>query len=181
MEMALRRKQELQKQGKKGFTLVELIVVIVILGILAAIAVPALVGYIDKARTDGAITEAATARTALQVVLSDAYGHREMNTATPPVWIGWTYTNADNTVINLRTTGTLTGTPNVAGTISTTQANGLNDAVAKLTSATYTGLDGVIVDANFALTSFQVKVPNAGMFVKLNTDGSYQVSATVIP
>ncbi len=38
------------KKNNKGFTLVELIVVLVILAILAAILVPALLGYIDKAR-----------------------------------------------------------------------------------------------------------------------------------
>jgi type IV pilus assembly protein PilA len=36
--------------AKRGFTLVEVIVVLVILAILAAIAIPALTGYIDKAR-----------------------------------------------------------------------------------------------------------------------------------
>ena len=35
---------------KRGFTLVELIVVLVILAILAALLVPALTGYIDKAK-----------------------------------------------------------------------------------------------------------------------------------
>lgn len=35
---------------KRGFTLVELIVVLVILALLAALLVPALTGYIDKAR-----------------------------------------------------------------------------------------------------------------------------------
>lgn len=38
------------KKAKKGFTLVELIVVLVILAILAAILVPALLGWIDKAK-----------------------------------------------------------------------------------------------------------------------------------
>jgi prepilin-type N-terminal cleavage/methylation domain-containing protein len=37
-------------RGRTGFTLVEVIVVLVILAILAAIAIPALTGYIDKAR-----------------------------------------------------------------------------------------------------------------------------------
>ena len=37
-------------KNKKGFTLVELIVVLVILAILAALLIPALTGYIDKAR-----------------------------------------------------------------------------------------------------------------------------------
>ena len=37
-------------KNKKGFTLVELIVVLVILAILAALLVPALTGYIDKAK-----------------------------------------------------------------------------------------------------------------------------------
>ncbi len=37
-------------EGKKGFTLVELIVVLVILAILIAMLVPALTGYIDKAK-----------------------------------------------------------------------------------------------------------------------------------
>jgi prepilin-type N-terminal cleavage/methylation domain-containing protein len=50
MNMILKRQMELKKKGKKGFTLIEVIVVIVILAILAAIAVPALTGYIDKAR-----------------------------------------------------------------------------------------------------------------------------------
>lgn len=39
-----------KKYQKGGFTLVELIVVLVILAILAALLVPALTGYIDKAK-----------------------------------------------------------------------------------------------------------------------------------
>ena len=42
--------RSLKKNRKKGFTLVELIVVLVILAILAALLIPALTGYIDKAR-----------------------------------------------------------------------------------------------------------------------------------
>ena len=40
---------------KKGFTLVELIVVLVILAILAALLIPALTGYIDKARKESIV------------------------------------------------------------------------------------------------------------------------------
>lgn len=42
---------------KKGFTLVELIVVLVILAILAALLIPALTGYIDKAKNKSVIAE----------------------------------------------------------------------------------------------------------------------------
>jgi len=65
--MLLDNKRELQQKSKKGITLVELIVVILILGILAAIAVPSLVGYIDRAR---AVTQEAEARQVAQAVMS---------------------------------------------------------------------------------------------------------------
>lgn len=38
------------KKNKKGFTLIEIIVVLVIMGILLAIAVPSVLGYVNKAR-----------------------------------------------------------------------------------------------------------------------------------
>lgn len=44
-------------KNKKGFTLVELIVVLVILAILAALLIPALTGYIDKAREEKVVSE----------------------------------------------------------------------------------------------------------------------------
>jgi prepilin-type N-terminal cleavage/methylation domain-containing protein len=70
--MILKRQRALQKNRKKGFTLVELIVVVVILAILAAVAAPAMLGYVEKTRQDTVLTEAATIRTALQTVVTDA-------------------------------------------------------------------------------------------------------------
>jgi type IV pilus assembly protein PilA len=73
MEMIMKRALA-KKNGKKGFTLVEVIVVLVILAILAAIAIPALTGYIDKANKRAVITEARTVAVALQTIASEAYG-----------------------------------------------------------------------------------------------------------
>jgi prepilin-type N-terminal cleavage/methylation domain-containing protein len=62
------------KNDNKGFTLVELIVVLVILAILAAILVPALLGYIDRAREKQYVLNAKSALTATQADLSSLYG-----------------------------------------------------------------------------------------------------------
>ena len=51
---------------KRGFTLVELIVVLVILAILATLLVPALTGYIDKAKKSQVIAETRMLHTAIQ-------------------------------------------------------------------------------------------------------------------
>jgi prepilin-type N-terminal cleavage/methylation domain-containing protein len=63
-----------KKNGKRGFTLVEVIVVLVILAILAAIAIPALTGYIDKANNRALISDARSVRVALQTLVSEEYG-----------------------------------------------------------------------------------------------------------
>ena len=64
----------MKKNNNKGFTLVELIVVLVILAILAAILVPALLGYIDRAREKQYVLNAKSCMTAAQAELSSLYG-----------------------------------------------------------------------------------------------------------
>lgn len=59
---------------KKGFTLVELIVVLVILAILAALLVPALTGYIDKAKKKSIIAETRQVVMAAQTLVDEKYG-----------------------------------------------------------------------------------------------------------
>ena len=61
-------------QSKKGFTLVELIVVLVIIAILAALLIPALTGYIDRAKEKSAESEAKGVWTAAQAAISEYYG-----------------------------------------------------------------------------------------------------------
>jgi prepilin-type N-terminal cleavage/methylation domain-containing protein len=68
-------------KNKKGFTLVELIVVLVILAILAALLVPALTGYIDRARNQSIIAETRSAVMAAQTNISTAYGKNTSTTA----------------------------------------------------------------------------------------------------
>ena len=58
---------------KKGFTLVELIVVLVILAILAAILIPALLGYIDRARSRKELLRAKDCLTMVQADLVERY------------------------------------------------------------------------------------------------------------
>ncbi len=69
------KKRVMKDQG--GFTLVELIVVLVILAILAAILVPALLGYIDKARNGQYLEEAHSIYTAIQVVEDEKYAKNQ--------------------------------------------------------------------------------------------------------
>ena len=61
------------KSKKNGFTLVELIVVLTILTILAALLIPALTGYIEKAKKDKVIAETRMLHKAVQTITSELY------------------------------------------------------------------------------------------------------------
>lgn len=65
--------KKLRNNKKKGFTLVELIVVLVILAILAALLIPALTGYIDKAKNKSVVAETRQAVMAAQTLYDEEY------------------------------------------------------------------------------------------------------------
>lgn len=65
--------KKFKENKKKGFTLVELIVVLVILAILAALLIPALTGYIDKAKNKSIVAETRQTVMAAQTLVDEAY------------------------------------------------------------------------------------------------------------
>ena len=67
-------KKILKMKNNKGFSLVELIVILVVLAVLAGILVPALLGYIDRAKTEEDMLNAKNCMTAAQGELVAMYG-----------------------------------------------------------------------------------------------------------
>ena len=66
--------QQKRRSKKGGFTLVELIVVLVILAILAALLIPALTGYIDKAKQKKIVAETRQCVMAAHTLFDEDYG-----------------------------------------------------------------------------------------------------------
>ena len=82
------RNKKLKDNKKKGFTLVELIVVLVILAILAALLIPALTGYINKAKEKSIVAETRQAVMAAQTLVDEAYGKLDLTAADDAIEIG---------------------------------------------------------------------------------------------
>lgn len=71
--------QQKRRSKKGGFTLVELIVVLVILAILAALLIPALTGYINRAKQKNVIAETRQCVMAAQTLYDEAYANADKN------------------------------------------------------------------------------------------------------
>ena len=77
--------KKLKENNKKGFTLVELIVVLVILAILAALLIPALTGYIDKAKNKSIVAETRQTVMAAQTLVDEKYAKADVGADTVKV------------------------------------------------------------------------------------------------
>jgi prepilin-type N-terminal cleavage/methylation domain-containing protein len=160
MNMIMKKRMELKKKGKKGFTLIEVIVVIVILAILAAIAVPALTGYIDKARDKGLEADGHNIMVALQSIGTDAYSANKQGDLPD--------TGVEGTITAGATTGS-TGTT-------------YNGAIEKLTGNNYAAsgtLSGIKYDKTSGkLTGFKYTL-TGGKYVEYTTPsgkGTFTIS-----
>lgn len=133
MNMLQTKKEELKKQGKKGFTLMELLIVVAIIAVLVAIAIPLFTQQLEKAReaTDEANIRSAYAACSTAVltegtsdVKGDAFEVKyENGTATCTVTLtqqvdGWTDSKAPN-IGGI----TLNGEPSKGGTAVVTISN----------------------------------------------------------
>lgn len=70
----IKRVSKVRHSRRQAFTIVELIVILVILAVISAMLVPALTGYIKKARESKYYEEAEAYRVAMQAVVSEFYG-----------------------------------------------------------------------------------------------------------
>ena len=139
--------KKLGKSTKKGFTLVELIVVIVILAVLAAMLVPALIGYIDRAKKEKDYQTASTIYAAAQAALTEKYAKGDAN-------------------VVKGTAGAITANPTAAGDVVLDLAG---VTATKVTAYNFTyGTDLII-------TNGTVTINNGGSSVTyvLSTDGTW--------
>ncbi len=127
--------KKLKENKKKGFTLVELIVVLVILAILAALLIPALTGYIDKAKNKSIVAETRQVVMAAQTVVDEKYANATNGTVTL----------TEDDIKEIKELAEVKGTFTVSDiTIATTTTSGETTTVTnkgKITKLVYTSAD----------------------------------------
>lgn len=158
MKAMIAQRMALKGKDTKGFTLVEIIVVLVILAILMAIAVPALTGYIDKAKSTGATVEAKSVLTAVQSVETENSGKYGQDAKTP-----FYAKKADGTAMNMdeiaKAAGVLIGDTAIDG----------NGADNKSVTALEFDLNGKVSVLKYKTSS--------GQEAELQSDGSFKVTS----
>lgn len=80
-----------KKQSKRGFTLIELMIVVAILGILAAVAIPAFINYMTRAKTSEASVNIKTMTEGAMSYFDAEHGDENGETLTHhlPLAAGW--------------------------------------------------------------------------------------------
>lgn len=86
MNMLQTKKEELKKQSKKGFTLMELLIVVAIIAVLVAIAIPLFTNQLEKVReaTDLANIRSAYAVASAEQLTNEDQGTDGVGVATTP-------------------------------------------------------------------------------------------------
>ena len=133
LEMFL--KMQNKRRAKGGFTLVELIVVLVILAILAALLIPALTGYIDKAKQKSVIAETRQVVMAAQTLYDEEFASVKLD-ADAKITFGKKGATPAPTI----TFDDVANLAEVKGTISTIEAENTRskDNFGKITQVEYT-------------------------------------------
>ena len=154
--------KKIRSKSKKGFTLVELIVVLVILAILAAMLVPALTGYIDKAKKEKDYQTASVVYAAAQAVITEQYGLGTLKTGT---------------TITLNDYKTKQGTADVDAVIALAGVNLVDNTSTDAGVITY---EFTYNATTHVITSGNVQIRNRGEAVTyyLRADGSWGPTAT---
>lgn len=119
--------KKLKENKKKGFTLVELIVVLVILAILAALLIPALTGYIDKAKNKSIVAETRQVVMAAQTLVDEAYAKNQNTTVT------FENNDSETTTTGNITTGAIKKLAEVKGNITVETGSISEGKVVKIT------------------------------------------------
>ena len=172
-----KRLEELRKD-QKGFTLVELIVVLVILAILAALLVPALLGYIDRARNSKYLEEARSIYTAIQAANDEDYAAAKA----PLRSGGGTDTIGGATAITFGAASSLTDDKkSVANLIEPTELSSAKiltkDKNAGGASAPYAKTDYQVTELELTFISQDGKTVTG---IKMKSDGSWDTEAMKI-